>query len=122
MSASPDKSAPFAPAFTALGVVIDLGQTQLNVVVVRRKQERVAALVALAQAASVAGSLSAAEAATLRGRLIFADSQRLGRFGTLASRAVGARALALGGARSLPPGLARALRWVARCLPILPPR
>eukprot|EP00969_Alexandrium_andersonii_P044734 1962967-Alexandrium_andersonii.AAC.1 len=63
MSASADKSVPFAPAFTALGGVIDLGQTQLNLVVVRCKQERVAALVALAQAALEAGSLSAAEAA-----------------------------------------------------------
>ena len=122
LSTDPEKNAPFASSFSALGVVIDLRGSADGFFTISNTERRKCELVERIDAVLEAQSLRPWEAKSLRSRLLFAEAQIFGRTAKLALSELGKVEDSLDWSVGLSSSLEHSLYWLKKHVAEAPPR
>ena len=122
IAAEPAKRTPAAAKFVALGVVVDLEESEKGVIKVKNKEERAVELEDMLKQARREGSMPPSIAAKIQGKMNFAESQCCGRWLIPVLEPVKRRSLMPSSVKYLTEEIVKALEMSHRLLLTAPPR
>ena len=122
IAAEPAKRTPAAAKFVALGVVVDLEESEKGVIKVKNKEERAVELEDMLKQAKREGSMPPSIAAKIQGKMNFAESQCCGRWLIPVLEPVKRRSLMPSSVKYLTEEIVKALEMSHRLLLTAPPR